>query len=88
MNLCSVGDKYGAVCFMNRSIIAVTLQQEGERHAIARTYHDTMDFGNFSTVFEDYSARYWLESIEMLRILSRKRVFLLGCESHLAGESW
>ena len=28
-----------------------------------------MDVGKFSTVFEDYSTRYWLESIEMLRIL-------------------
>ena len=72
VDLCSVGDEYCAVRFVNGSGVAVELREEGQRHVVTGTENDSMDVGKFPAVFQNDSPRYWLQSIGQLLILYRE----------------
>ena len=72
VDLCSVGDEYCAVCFVDWSGVAVELREEGQRHVVTGTENDSMDVNKFPAVFQDHSPRYWLQSIGQLLILYRQ----------------
>ena len=62
VELCSIGDEYSIASLRSWCGVIMVLSQEGEGHVVSGAEYDAVDVCKYPTVFEDYLARYWLES--------------------------